>query len=65
MKATEYKGELFFRNNQTYTKFTIGNKVVNSRIERLVISLGGKLTKETTRTKQYEINGDYIRLCML
>ena len=65
MKSTEYKGELFSKDGETYTKFTIGSKVINSRIEKLVICLGGKLIKQTKTLKYYEVKGNQIHLLMV
>ena len=65
MKSTQYRGELFIKNDETCTRFVIGTKVVNSRIERLVIALGGNLIKTTKNARYYEIKGDKINLCLL
>ena len=65
MKASQYKAEKIMKNKEEHTKFTIGNKVKNSNIEKCVIALGGKLVKETKFTKQYELKGDYVHLCIV
>ena len=65
MKATEYRGEVFTKNGEIYTKFTIGSKVVNSRIEKLIIALNGELVKETKMAKHYIVKGDRLNLCLI
>lgn len=65
MKSTEYEGRLVTINGELHTKFTIGCKVVNSCIEDLVLALGGKLVKTTTRSRQYLIKGNRIYLGIL
>lgn len=65
MKLTECKAEVFDKNGEEYTRFTIGSKSVNMMLERLIVALGGKFTKETKRARYYEIKGNQIRLMAL
>jgi hypothetical protein len=60
MKMTEYGAELVTKGGKDFTMVTIGSKVINSRIERLTIALGGKLLKQTKRLKSYELEGDKL-----
>ena len=51
MKPTQYAGELFYKDKKVFTKFIIGSNVVNSRIETLILLLGGQLSRQTKMAK--------------
>lgn len=65
MKSTQYTGVLFNKDKEVFTKFVVGSKVVNSKIEELVLLLGGQLVKQTKIANHYEIKGDRLNLMMI
>lgn len=64
MKATEYEVKIFKKENETYTKFTIGMKANKLLLEKTIIALGGKLVKQTKLAKHYELKGNQLTLAL-
>ncbi len=64
MKATEYTIELFNKNGEEYTKFILGSKV-NLKMEKPIMTLGGRFIKQTKTAKHYEVKGNQIKLIAL
>lgn len=65
MKVTQYKGEVFNKNGEEYTKFTIGVKATKPLLEKTIIAFGGQLVKETRIAKYYELKGNHMRLMVV